>query len=119
MQPHEGPIRLIARAELSIKIKKENLNETKTLQKWQQLIKDYHTRGIDVSDCSIPVPPERISPDAIWVAIRSGEETKIPDYKQMYALLGEFIQFLYEEMFYIGTLNISLERKCLVFEIQT
>jgi hypothetical protein len=106
-------------AELTIKIKKDKMDETKVLQKWQQLIKDYNSRGIDVSVGSILVSPERASPDEICFVLRSGEVTQSPDYKKMYALLGEFIQFLYEEMFYVGTLNVSLERKCLVFEIQT
>jgi hypothetical protein len=107
-------------AELLIKIKKEsNLNETKTLQKWQQLIKNYQDRGIDVNESSNFAKPGRIPPDEIWVVIGSGERAQTPNYNAMYALLGEFIQFLYEEMLYIGPLNISLERKCLVFEIQT
>jgi hypothetical protein len=106
-------------AELIIRIKKEKLDEVKVLQKWQQLIKDYHSRGIDVSDGSVLVASKPVSPDELCFILRSGEETQSPEYKRMYALLGEFIQFLYEVMLYVGTLNVSLERKCLVFEIQT
>ena len=106
-------------AELSIKIKKEKLDETKVLKKWQQLTNDYSSRGVDVSDGSVLAKPEQKSSGELCLALRSGEATQNPDYKKMYALLGEFIQFLYEEMFYVGTLNVSLERKCLVFEIQT
>ena len=106
-------------AELSIKIKKSSLKEKELLQKWQQIIKDYQNTGIDVADCSIPDSPERSVSDEICVAVRAGETTQSPDYKQMYSLLGEFIQFLYEKMGYIGRLNIILERKCRVFEIQT
>ncbi len=106
-------------AELSVKVKKENLNEDRLRQKWQQLIETYRNRGIDVNDCSIPSKPERSSPDEILVVVRSGERTQTPDYKEMYILLGEFIEFLYEEMLYVGLVKISLERKCLVFEIQT
>jgi hypothetical protein len=106
-------------AELSIKIKKEKLDEANAFQKWQKLVKDYNNRGIDISDGSNLITPERTSPDELCFVLRSGEVTQTPDYKKMYALLGEFIQFLYEEMFYVGTLNVSLERKCVVFEIQT
>jgi hypothetical protein len=103
-------------AELLIKINKLNLNEKALFEKWQQIIKDYQNRGIDVADCSVP---ERSVSDEICVAVRAGETTQSPDYKQMYSLLGEFIQFLYEEIGYVGRLNIILERKCRVFEIQT
>ena len=106
-------------AELSLKIKKLNLNEKEVLQKWQQIIKGYQNRGVDVADFSVPESSERSVSDEICVAVRAGETTQSPDYKQMYSLLGEFIQFLYEEMGYVGRLNIILERKCRVFEIQT
>jgi hypothetical protein len=106
-------------AELSIKIKKDTLNETEILNKWQQLIKDYQCRGIDVKDSSLSTTPETIQSNEICVILQSGEQTQSPDYKEMYALLGEFLLFLYQEMFYVGPVNISLERKCLVFEIQT
>jgi hypothetical protein len=106
-------------AELLIKIKKSNLNEKELLQKWQRIIKDYQNRGIDVTDGSIPEGSEKSDPDEIYLLVRAGERTQSPDYKKMYSLLGEFIQFLHEEMGYIGSLNIILERKCRVFEIQT
>ena len=105
-------------AELSVKINKEKLDEITALQKWQQVIKAYQHRDVDVNDCS-NLKSEKIHVDEVWFVLRSGERTHIPNYKEIYALLGEFIQFLYEEMSYVGPLNISLERKYLVFEIQT
>ncbi len=106
-------------AELSVKINTEKLNEPTALQKWQQLIKDYQQRKIDVNDYSNLTTPEKNHADEVWFVLRSGEKTHIPNYKEIYALLGEFIQFLYEEMSYVGPLNVCLERKYLVFEIQT
>ena len=81
-------------AELLIKIKKSNLNEKALLQRWRQIIKGYQNRGIDVADCSVPESPQRRGSDEIFVGVRAGETTQSPDYKQMYSLLGEFIQFL-------------------------
>ena len=78
-------------AELSLKIKKLNLNEKEVLQKCQQIIKGYQNRGVDVNDCSIPESPERSGSGEICVAVRTGEKTQRPDYRQMYSLLGEFI----------------------------
>jgi hypothetical protein len=106
-------------AELLVKIKKSNLNEKALLEKWQQIIKDYQNRGIDVVDYSISIKPERCVPEEICIVVRAGERTQSPDYKQLYSLLGEFIQFLYKEMGYIGPISITLERKYRVFEIQT
>jgi hypothetical protein len=106
-------------AELSVRVKKERLNETRTLKKWQQLIGEYQRNGVDVSDGSFSSVNERTPIDEIRFVLRSGERTQIPNYKEMYALLGEFIRFLHDEISYVGTLKISLERKCLVFEIQT
>ena len=106
-------------AELLIKIKKSNLNKKELLEKWKKIIKDYQNRGIDLADCSSLNKLERCDPEEICIMMRSGQRTHSPNYKQMYSLLGEFIKFLYEEMGYIGSLNITLERKYRVFEIQT
>ena len=106
-------------AELLIKIKKSNLNEKALLEKWQQIITDYQNRGIDVTDCSISNKPENCVPEEICIIVRAGERTQSPNYKQLYSFLGEFIQFLYKEMGYVGPINIALERKFRVFEIQT
>jgi len=64
-------------AELSIKIKKSSLKEKELLQKWQQIIKDYQNRGIDVTDCSIPDSPKRSVSDEICVAVRAGKHHKV------------------------------------------
>jgi predicted RNA-binding protein Jag len=104
---------------LLIKIKRRNLNEKDTLLKWQQLIQEYQESGIDVIDCSALVLPEKNNIDEIWFALKHGEKTQSHDHKEIYALIGEFIRFLYETMSYIGSLNISLERKSVVFQIQT
>lgn len=106
-------------AELSIKLKKSNLIEKDLLQKWQQIITEYQSKGVDVVDCSNMDETQKSTSNEICIIVRGGEKTQTPDYKKMYALLGEFIQFLYEKMMYVGPVNIALERKCRVFEIQT
>jgi len=106
-------------AELLIKIKKSNLNEKELLEKWKQIIRDYQNRGIDVTDWPISNKLERCVPEEICIVVRAGQRTHSPDYKKMYSMLGEFIQFLYEEMGYVGPLDITLERKYRVFKIQT
>ena len=106
-------------AEFFIKIKKSSLNEKALLEKCQQIIKDYQNNGIDVSSCSISNKPEKCGPDEMCIVVRAGERTQSPDYKQLYSFLGEFIQFLYKEISYIGPINIALERKYRVFEYQT
>lgn len=58
-------------AELWIKIKKEpEMNEEKILGKWQQLIKSFQKKGIDVNDdtSSFADPNEvQVPPNEIWV----------------------------------------------------
>ena len=106
-------------AEFFIKIKKSSLDEKALLERCQQIIMDYQNKGIDVSNCSISKKPEKCAPDEICIVVRAGERTQSPNYKQLYSFLGEFIQFLFKEMGYVGPINIALERKFRVFEIQT
>jgi hypothetical protein len=99
-------------AELWIKIKNEDqMNEAKVLDKWQQLIKSFQERGIDINDdTSSFVIHNEVPPDEIWIGLGSGVKTEEPNYDAMYTLFGKFVQFLYEEIFYSGPLNIELER---------
>lgn len=106
-------------AELSIKLKKANLNENVLLQKWRQIIIEYQEKGADIVDCTISGEHQESVSNEICLVVRGGEVTQTPDYKKIYSLLGEFIQFLYEEMMYVGPVNVVLERKCRLFEIQT
>lgn len=99
-------------AELWIKIEKESrMNEEKVLDKWQQFIKSFQDRGIDVNDdTSSFARPNEIPPNEIWIGLGSGEKTEEPNYDAMYELFGKFVHFLYEEILYNGPLNIKLER---------
>jgi len=99
-------------AELWIKIEKElSMNEKKVLDKWQQLIRSFRDKGIDVNDdTSSFVDPDKVPKNEIWIGLGSGEKTKEPNYNAMYELFGKFVQFLYEEILYNGPLNIKLER---------
>ncbi len=98
-------------AELWIQIEKSHLmNEGVIIDKWQQLIRVFQKQGFDVNDDTSSMGGTEGFENEICVGLGSGMKTGEPNYNAMYELFGKFVQFLYEEILYNGTLNMRLER---------
>ena len=99
-------------AQLWIKIKKTlDMKEKAAFEKWRQLIAGHQKKGIDVNDVTSSFAAHgKIPSDEIWVGLGAGKKTEDPDYDAMYAIFGKFVQYLYQEMLFSGTMEITLER---------
>lgn len=99
-------------AELWVGIRKTfEMNEKKIMQKWNALVAEYQSNGIDINVDSPSFSTTNKNPSSeICVGLGSGAKTEEPNYDAMYSLLGKFVQFLYEEILFNGPLEMRLER---------